>query len=530
MNFTRPKLYGHSRYVVLFCVSVIAAALPFKIANAQDRALIVAIDEHADSRLADFPANLAANDAASIERVLTEKLGYEPEEIKILHNEEATRKAILSALTQWLYPEGAAPEGKKKTPVKKNRGQTYRSYFYFSGLGYFQPDRGGDEEDRMDEALVPYDATVIDGGGPSHIAGMISDDEIEQILNNYKRRHLTLVLDTSHSGLVTRSRNLATRFQWRMRIPNIGGVVRHITADGPLAAHKQEGPFVDAVEIPGGSLTVWSAASPTQTALIAGEDDSPKGLFTLLYAEGMETDIADANSNGIISNAELLSHIARSSRTYCTTFRERCEMGLRPRLDPPRAYGEAAWVNRSEVSYSKERQLSIERLLDFIEGQGKTPVKIIQSPMSPVHVGAKDIRYYVTSFTSSYVVLLNLTEDGELFQLYPNQYSGNGESTTARLIQANTALEVPDESHGVTLNATMPAKGHVIAIVTPDPVRFDNSVTDREISSVSRDEAIDFYLARLSAALHQPINGTSVEADTETARWSVQVLPYEILP
>lgn len=493
-------------------------------ANAQDRALIVAIDRYADNRLADLPANLATNDSAVIEKLLTEQLGYKAEEIKVLRNEEATREAVLSAFERWLYPEGSASEGKNKDPAKADR-----SYFYYSGLGYYQVDRGGEEDDGMDEAFVPYDASVVAVGGPARITGMVTDDDIAEILRKFRNRHVTLVLDTSHSGLVTRSRNLAGRPLTRMRVPVIDGVVRRITEEGPLAAHKREGAFVDA-EIPGGSLTVWSAASATQTALIAGEDDSPNGLFTLVYAEGIDTGIADTNSNGIVSNAELLTHVVRSSKAYCIAFRERCEMGLKPRLDPPRAYGESAWVDRNKVPEWKERQLSRERLLDFVNGHRDITVEIAQSPMSPVHVGARDIRFSVRSRTAGYVVLLNLTENGELFQLYPNQYSGNGASPEARLIQANTPLVVPDESYGVTFNATVPVKGHIIAIVTSDPVGFDASVTDRVISSVSPGEAIDFYLARLSAALHSPINDTSVEADTDTARWSVQVLPYEILP
>jgi hypothetical protein len=80
------------------------------------------------------------------------------------------------------------------------------------------------------------------------------------------------------------------------------------------------------------------------------------------------------------------------------------------------------------------------------------------------------------------------------------------------------------------LNATVPAKGHIIAVVTLDPVKFDSSVTGRTIASVSPDEALSVYLARLSAALNQPLYTNSSQTNTGTARWSVKTLPYEILP
>ena len=70
--------------------------------HAQDRALIVSIDKYSDSRLSGLPAGLAENDVASIQKLLVEKLGYKPEEIKVLRNEQATKAAILSAIEKWL--------------------------------------------------------------------------------------------------------------------------------------------------------------------------------------------------------------------------------------------------------------------------------------------------------------------------------------------------------------------------------------------------------------------------------------------
>ena len=521
---------------------------------AQDRALIVAIDSYADTRLSGLPKSLAANDARSIERLLINKLGYKKEDIKVLKNGQATRSQILAAIETWINPndpkaaklveqknqligleESGALSSKKPTKRKKSRvrkkrvppRKVYRSYIYFSGYGYYIPDADGDEKDGLDEALLPFDAKVTTDNGLARVQGAILDDDLAAALGKISRRHVTLVLDTSYSGMFTRSDNLASKAISKSRIPPLAGAVKNLMQPG-VELHKDEGAFVD-VDIPRGSLTVWSAASATQTALIAGPDDKPQGLFSLLYAEGLGEGMADANKNGIISNAELLRHINRGATAYCAAFKKQCEMGLRPRLDPHHAYGKAAWVDRKRVTRARELRLSVSRLKDFLGTQQSKSIEIEQFPPSPVTLGEADIRYEVRSPASAFLILLNLTDDGRLFQLYPSQFGGKDEEGFGGLIEANSPLSVPTKSSGVKFAATEPGKGHIIAIVTSDPVRFDEAIADRAISAVSRREAIKVYLARLSAGLHYPTNTRSVQANTAMSSWSIAMLPYEIV-
>ncbi len=548
--FCRRILHRMQFRNVLTVAILFAGLFPLQ-AGAKDRALIVSIDNYADSRLSGLPAGVAENDAASIRKLLVEKLGYKAEEIKILRNEQATKASILTAFETWLgspatggtaqtqkkligLDESGALNKKKNKKSRKKRKKyvpppkAYRSFFYFSGLGYFRLDDDGDEMDGLDETLVPYDANVRPVGGNDELENVILDDEIAELLGKFSARHMTLVLDTSHAGIVTRSSNLAGKSFFRTRVPHLKGAVRSI-GDGKMKENKREGAFVD-VKIPRGSLNIWSAASPTQTALVAGEDQAPQGLFTLLFVEGVFDGKSDTNANGILSSAELLRHVNEGSAAYCSAFRERCEMGLRPRLEPSRAYGRPVWVDRKKVTHAREKRLTLSRLSDFLGQEKVGNVVIKQIPSSPLHVGAGDIRYEVLSPSSGYLVLLNLTAQGKLFQLYPNQFSGSSNEGLSGLLQANTPLVVPEESYGVKFSATEPAKGHIIAIVTPDPVKFDNSVAKRAIASVSPDEAIGVYLAGLSAALNRPLNLDSLQSNTGTARWSVKTLPYEILP
>ena len=534
-------------------VFVIAAASA-NYAMAQDRALVIAIDSYADARLSGLPASLAKNDSQSIEKLLTTKLGYKKEDVKVLRNEQATKKAILSAIETWInqidpkaaklgagQPQliGLEESGALNKPVSKKRKKkrvrkkyvpppkVYRSFIYFSGLGYFRPDSGTEEKDGVDEGLVPYDAKVTPANGADAIQGMILDDDLAAALKKMTRRHVTLVLDTSTSGFFTRSTNLASKTIARSRTPPLVGAVRNLSQSG-MDLHKQEGAFVD-VDIPRGSLTVWSAVSPTQTALVAGPDDAPMGLFTLLFVEGVSEGKADANDNGIISNAELLRHVSKGSATYCAAFKKRCEMGLRPRLDPPQAFGRTAWVDRKRVTHARQRHLSVSRVMDFLGTTRESNIEIKQFPPSPVAQGTEDIHYQITSPTSAFLVLLNLTQDGRIFQLYPNQFAGKDEDGYGGLLAADTPLRVPATDSGLKLTATEEGKGHIIAVVTPDPVKFDEAVADRVIASVSPNEAMSVYLARLAAGLHHPMNTESLQTNTSMSRWSAVAMPYEIV-
>lgn len=68
----------------------------------------------------------------------------------------------------------------------------------YSGHGTYVPDLDGDEADKLDEALCPYDLQT--GGGP------LIDDEIHVLFNARKPGvRLVLVSDSCHSGTVTRA-------------------------------------------------------------------------------------------------------------------------------------------------------------------------------------------------------------------------------------------------------------------------------------------------------------------------------------
>ena len=147
------------------------------------RALVIGIDEYQHvSRL-----NGPVNDAEDIAAFIIRHSGFKDGDVRTLRDSEATRKNILKAFDEWLV------QGTKTGD---------EVFVYFSGHGFQQPDTNGDEQDRLDETLVPVDAFVTDDG---RVEGMITDDEIRGMVDRLPGRSVQVVVDACHSGTSTRA-------------------------------------------------------------------------------------------------------------------------------------------------------------------------------------------------------------------------------------------------------------------------------------------------------------------------------------
>ncbi len=461
--------------MILAAVAVLITSLFAFEASAENRALIIGIDDYSDAKLKFAKPGAAAHDIKAIHGLLTTKLGYASPQVRVLIDQAATRQAILGSIADWLVA-GSKP------------GE--QVYIYFAGHGYFHPDQNGDEKDKLDEAIVPYDASVVPGGATPVINGLITDDDLSAALAALEGRHVTIVLDTSHSGRVTRSTGGGAGAGFIARAPQITGATRRIVIEPKVKAQKAEGGYIEYTP-KRGSVTVWSAVSPSQVALIDASGTVPHGVFTSFYVEGLGQGKADQNGNGTVSNAELLAYLNLRSKAYCRAHTAQCEMGLTPRLDPAGAHVLPAIATKvttvasgpagtpvtsgapppsgvpvtsgSPVTIGQpiptgvpvpggppvsivsplEGGVTIDKLTDVLGKGNVDHVGLEQFPPSPVRVGAKDIRFLVTSPRGGYLVLLNLTDSGDLYQLYPNQHSARHEGTRAGELLPGSTLRVP---------------------------------------------------------------------------------------
>ncbi|MBX3148940.1 caspase family protein [Candidatus Obscuribacterales bacterium] len=129
------------------------------------------------------------NDANSIEEMLIGK-NFPKDHITKLLNEHATRQEILKAFDELVEK------------VEKNPNSIV--VFSYAGHGGQTRDLDGDEEDGMDETLIPADVAMNDKGDKS--IPDITDDEIEQRFRRMAKatKNITFILDSCHSGTGTR--------------------------------------------------------------------------------------------------------------------------------------------------------------------------------------------------------------------------------------------------------------------------------------------------------------------------------------
>jgi hypothetical protein len=145
-------------------------------------ALLVGIDEY--ENVSDLDG--CVNDVQNMKSLLRDKFGFEEPDIKVLVNEQATRKAILDAFQQHLIARASPGD---------------LVVFHYSGHGSQMRDAaGGDEPDQYDETLVPQDSrkpNVFD----------IPDDAINSLLQllSEKTDNITFLFDSCHSGTAARA-------------------------------------------------------------------------------------------------------------------------------------------------------------------------------------------------------------------------------------------------------------------------------------------------------------------------------------
>jgi len=145
------------------------------------RALIVGINKYPYMPGSDLRGCL--NDAAQLRETLLAR-GFEPDNIRVLTDERATKSAILDRLL-WLVRESQDGD---------------IAFFSFSGHGSQSRDRNGDElSDHLDEIIIPSDFTWLK-------ENWISDDDLVAIFKQLRPGvRVEAVIDSCHSGDITRS-------------------------------------------------------------------------------------------------------------------------------------------------------------------------------------------------------------------------------------------------------------------------------------------------------------------------------------
>lgn len=165
------------RFALLF--SGLAVANPLFAAN---RALLIGVGNYKPEigPLPGIEKDMAlANEFAGL-------IGFKPNEIKVLFNQNATLGNIKAAFNTWL----------------KEAGPNDKVFIYFSGHGAQVPDTNGDEEDGLDELWVTYDTAI---NPQRHLINYLLDDEVDEMVSSLASKNVLIVLDSCHSGSAAKS-------------------------------------------------------------------------------------------------------------------------------------------------------------------------------------------------------------------------------------------------------------------------------------------------------------------------------------
>ena len=470
-----------------------------------DRALLIGINRHEDPR---FDLKGAVNDAYNMRGLLSGYLGFDTGQIRLLTDAQATRRGILAGIEDWLV-EGTLPGA--------------RALLYYAGHGYYQPDEDGDEPDGQDEALVPHDARLVSAAeDPQRFENLILDDEIRALFANLADRQAYLIVDSCHSGTITRTPGLdpsvVRTIDLRLGAGREASGTRTATRNtGPDGSDRQG--FIEGE----GNLVAWTAVASNQLALEDVEAPQRQGVFTGRFVRGITERLADRDRDGRIVHSELLDYVRSESEEYCRRHRGDCKAGLTPLLEGPPGYlardlvvvgaepagGGAAEVAEAALGHDNPAGLRLEML-----------------PSRRVRLGEK-IKIRVHSERSGHLLLVDVAADETVTQIFPNQYS-EGAGAGAR-IGAGRTVEIPNLYYGFSLPAREPTgPGILFAVVTEDPVSLPLAALTPPARGFEPVPDAPRWLLAIGERLRDPLTNKD-GTWTRTRRWSYARLDYEIV-
>ena len=224
------------------------------------RALLIGINKYAYVP----PLQGSVNDIETMRQILITRYGFPENGIRLVKDTEATRAGIIAAF------EGLVKETGPEDVV----------YIHYSGHGSQVKDLNGDEEDGLDETLIPQD-----GRGPN--VPDIIDDELDEILSRLRARNALIVLDSCHSGTATRSVALRTR-----SVPP--------ESDSRLALYKQWSVKTRAVvPLLNTRYVLMTGAASHQPALDGPVDGRYHGLFTYALSKSLGSAAPEATPQDV---------------------------------------------------------------------------------------------------------------------------------------------------------------------------------------------------------------------------------------
>ena len=242
----------------------LSALLLAALVDARPRALLIGV--------ADVPHNALPGIDLDIDNMkkVAEIMGFQPGDIKVLLNEQATYANVRQALSTWAR-EGVGPED--------------RVLIYFSGHGTRVPDPDPENAGGADDALVLHDVTRATVGGKATLKNVLIGHELGAELKAIPSHDILVLVDACHSGSATRNLSLGNE-----RLGVGSGVMKFFSYPGmPTASTNQA---TRALRVPTGTENYAALSAARDNEFAVGTEQG--GLFTL----GVVGAIQDASRDG----------------------------------------------------------------------------------------------------------------------------------------------------------------------------------------------------------------------------------------
>lgn len=467
-----------------------------------DRALVVGINRYDNPG---FNLNGAVRDAHNMRDLLSEHLGFRHEQIRLLTDEQATREGILNGVRDWLVA-GTGPGS--------------RALFYFAGHGFYQEDENGDEQDGYDEALAPHDIRLVSTNRDlvrQRFANLILDDDIGELIDGMQGRQVILIVDSCHSGTITRSLQRPDPDAVRSIALRLGEAQSQEVRPRPRSADRSAAGREGFVESRG-NLVAWTAVAAHQLALEDVEATERQGVFTRRFVRGIAERLADRNGDGRVVHTELLDYVRSESKSYCERNPSCRERGLTPTLEAP-----ASVLARDVAVVGEPVEETPGAVAEGVLGHDNAAdVRLEILPSSRVRMG-EEVTFYVQSGRSGHLLVVDVGADGNMTQIFPNQWSDRAGKGTR--IEARRPVVIPNAYYGFIVRAQPPPSRHALyAIVTEDRVSLDDLTSPNRDLAYVRDPVN--WLLELGSRLREPWTD---EDGTRETLWSMDRVEYEIV-
>jgi metacaspase-1 len=233
------------------------------------------------------------NDVRNMQDLLVSMFSFRAEKVRMITDRQATTANILKGLENLV---SGAQSGDLLV-------------FHYSGHGSQVPDTSGDESDKFDEILCPYDLDWK--------SKVIRDDDLSRILGSLPGGvHVEALLDSCHSGTGLRVMGRHNRSYLRERYL--------APPKGLMEGHGEELVRTTAIK-PAKVRVLWAACRSNQYAADALLDGKYGGAFTTFLCNLVH------QANGSIYRKDLIKGLRTGLKTAGFEQVPQLEAGTKPR-------------------------------------------------------------------------------------------------------------------------------------------------------------------------------------------------------